>query len=83
LKIETQSSLKLFIPLFWEYDFSSLDLIKDADLVIERVIEKGRIEHLKILFKLYPKEKIFKSINNNINISASKKNLWALVENYE
>ena len=77
--IKATADIKTIAPLFWEYDFSSFDLVKNEDFIIERVIEKGRVEHLVSLFKIFPKIDIYKSVKENSNISLSKKNFWLIM----
>lgn len=41
--------LKELEPLFWEYDFEDMDLSKDRELVIKRVLSHGSVEDLRWL----------------------------------
>lgn len=45
-------------PHFQEYDPNSLDLERDANLVIQRVLEFGNWNELRWLFRLYGKPRI-------------------------
>lgn len=40
--------------LFWDIDSQKPDEHKHKTLIIERVITRGNLEDLKILFRLYP-----------------------------
>lgn len=45
-------------PYFQEYDPDSLDLERDANLVIQRTLEFGDWEEVRWLFRLYGKRRI-------------------------
>lgn len=45
-------------PFFQEYDPLSLDLARDADLIIQRSLEFGTWEDVRWLFRLYGKNRI-------------------------
>ena len=49
---------KTTAPYFQEYDFSTLDIGKDAELIMGRTLEFGTREELKWLFKTYGSQKI-------------------------
>jgi len=40
--------------LFWDIDFQNIDVQKHQTMIIERVITRGNLKDLKILFQLYP-----------------------------
>lgn len=40
--------------LFWDVDFQNIDVQKHQSMIIERVITRGNLKDLKILFQLYP-----------------------------
>lgn len=45
-KIRLKNKLK---PLFWEYDFDEIDLSRDQELVIKKVLTHGSVEDLRLL----------------------------------
>lgn len=45
-------------PHFQEYDLAQLDLSRDANLVIQRVLEFGTWEEIRWLFELYGVKRI-------------------------
>ena len=73
---------EVLAPLFWEFNLAGLNLYQYSDFVVARVIEKGRVEHIKILFTIYPKAEVFKSITNNPDISSAKKNFWNSIQKH-
>lgn len=46
------------VPHFQEYDARSLDLDRDANLIIQRALEYGSWEDVSWLFGIYGKERI-------------------------
>jgi hypothetical protein len=45
-------------PYFQEYDITQLDLIRDANLVIQRTLEFGTWDELRWLFSVYSAQRI-------------------------
>jgi hypothetical protein len=45
-------------PFFQEYDLSSLNITRDADLIIQRTLEFGNWENLRWLFAQYKVNRI-------------------------
>ena len=45
-------------PYFQEYDARSLDLIRDANLIIQRTLEFGNWEEIRWLFQFYGPKRI-------------------------
>ena len=43
---------------FWDVDFDSLDLERDADAILPRVLESGRLEDVRMLLSVYGSERI-------------------------
>jgi hypothetical protein len=44
--------------LFWEYDFKDIDLSKDRELIIKKVLSHGSVEDLRWLRKVIGDEEI-------------------------
>ncbi len=62
--------------LFWDVDFETLDKRKYKKFIITRVLEKGRVEHLRWLFREYDFETIKQTIKNSYTLSKNIKNFW-------
>jgi hypothetical protein len=45
-------------PYFQEYDFRTLDLDRDADLIIQRTLEHGTWDEVRWLFRTYGSSRI-------------------------
>jgi hypothetical protein len=45
-------------PYFQEYDIAKLDIVRDANLIIQRVLEFGTWDEIRWLFKTYHGERI-------------------------
>ena len=72
---------KTTAPYFQEYEFSTLDTEKDADLIIGRTLEFGTREELKWLFKTYGSQRIKEFVRNRGYRFLSKRgfNYWRTV----
>ena len=53
-----KNELKEVRSLFWEYDVKGLDLLKDRELIIKRVLSHGSVEDLKWLRRVVGDEEI-------------------------
>lgn len=67
---------KKFKTFFWDFDTKNLDIIKHKSFIIERILEKGRMEHIKWVFKIYRKKDIKKVTQTSNNICNETKNFW-------
>ena len=56
-QVDTQIPAGL-APHFQEYDLASLEIIRDANLIIQRVLDYGNWDETRWLFKVYGKERI-------------------------
>lgn len=68
--------------IFWEFDMSLLDFNKHCPFIIERTLEKGRVEHIKSLFQIYSKQQIQSVLESSNNLSEKSKNFWNLFFKY-
>lgn len=53
-----------FRPLFWSYDFLSLDPQKDEKIAIVNAINYGDLKHWEWLKEYYGEERLRKSLTN-------------------
>ncbi len=72
---------KTLAPYFQEYEFSTLDIEKDADLIIGRTLEFGGSVELKWLFKTYGSRRIKEFVRTRGYRILSKRgfNYWRTV----
>ncbi len=68
--------------IFWEFDLSALDFNKYSAFVIERILEKGREEHIKWMFKSYSKSHIKSVLESSTTLSQKTRNFWKLFYQY-
>ncbi|MCX7943079.1 MAG: hypothetical protein N2746_01025 [Deltaproteobacteria bacterium] len=56
-----------FKGILWFLDFDKIELDRDKEAILFQVLEKGRMEHLFYLQKIYSKDEIlsFAKINRN------------------
>ena len=62
--------------LFWDTDRQELDLVRRADYVIIRVLEKGDLEDWNWLRWTYGEARIARVIRENGKLSRGTANLW-------
>lgn len=58
----TNKLSKNFKPLFWGYDFNSIDPSKDQRIVITNTLNYGDLKQWRELSKIYGKKKLRKTI---------------------
>lgn len=69
--------MKLRRSLFWDTDPATIDLIKNARYVIERVLEFGNEDEVRWLFKHYPRAQIKAVLNlPRAQVSPQSRALW-------
>ncbi len=79
----SNSSIILLQSIFWEFDLKTLDMFKAKKLIIERVLEKGKLIQIKWLFKNYSLEEVYKVLESSMNISSKSLRFWISFLNYE
>lgn len=72
--------MKFRQTLFWDTNPKNIDTKKNARYIIERVLEFGRDNEVRWVFKQYPKRTIKKVINlPRVQLSDKSKALWSLL----
>jgi hypothetical protein len=63
------SNIPLNVPrkYFWEYDYPRIDWKREAESIIQRVLERGNSRDYGELVKYYGKDRIVNSLKNEIN----------------
>ena len=51
--------------LFWDSSLADIDLRKNKQYIIERVITRGRLSDFNILLTLYPREEVIRAITKS------------------
>ena len=76
-----KSKISLSKNLFWDIDFKALDYEKDADFIIERVLNYGGEKDYQKINRIYSISKI-KNIAKKINyINKKNINFWSIIFN--
>jgi len=70
---------KLRQSLFWDTDVKNIDLKKNARYVIERVLDFGRDEEVRWLWKVYKKPLLRDTVENSRSLRPRTKILWTLL----
>ena len=68
-----------FKDLFWDVDFSSLNLNKNKDFIIERVLDYGDISHFRKIKEIYSLDDIKNVLKKSKTISYKSANFYALI----
>jgi len=68
--------------IFWEFDLSQLDFGKYSAFIIERILEKGREEHIKWMLRTYSQTQIESVLESSTNLSERTKGFWMLFYKY-
>jgi hypothetical protein len=70
-------------PLFKNYDLSSMELERSADVIIRTVLTRGSLEQISLLFQLYGFTKIKEIFCNDFfglrTLPAPTTSLWSLL----
>jgi len=77
-----QNNVYILKNIFWEFDLSILDFTKYKKFIIERILEKGRVEHVKHLFSLYSFQEVKSVVESSENLSIKTRNFWKLFFKY-
>lgn len=67
--------------LFWDVDPESIDFKKNAQYVIERVLDYGHDNEILWLWKTYDKTLLRKTVYNSRSLRPNTKTLWTLLLN--
>ncbi|MGB8951721.1 MAG: hypothetical protein WCC06_03535 [Candidatus Aminicenantales bacterium] len=63
-------------PLFWETNVDNVDIQKNKDYIIERILEFGDKPAVKWLLATYPLSVIKKTLEESRGISKKSRNFW-------
>jgi hypothetical protein len=64
--------------LFWDVDFDAIDPAAQADAVLARVLENGRLEDVRVLLSLYGTDRILRFFRETAHplISGRTRQFW-------
>ncbi|MDK2948888.1 MAG: hypothetical protein PWQ56_53 [Patescibacteria group bacterium] len=65
--------------LFWDVDPSKIDVNKDAEYIIERILDFGHDDEVRWMWRFYDKELVKKVVNNSRSLKKETVNLWKLI----
>jgi len=66
---------------FWDSDLDNIDLRKNADYVIDRLLKMGNVSSWGWLFKVYSLKQIKKRIAKSKQLTAKDINFYSLILN--
>lgn len=68
---------KLLKNLFWDSGLENLDYEKNAPTIIERALELGNPQQLKVIFQHYDREKVVNILRTSRRFTPKTANFWA------
>ena len=81
MKNNNDNISKLSSYLFWDRNIEKLDLIKDKELILERVFTRGMENDEKLIFLFYKKELIIDTVLNIKNLDKKTLNYLSIIFN--
>lgn len=73
--------MRLRKALFWDVNPATIDLKKNAQYVIERVLDLGNDEEVRWLWKQYDKQLLKDVVVRSRSLRPKSKTLWTLMLN--
>lgn len=67
------------LPFFWETDLEKVDIQRNKNFIIERILELGDRSAVEWLFTTYSTAAIKKTLEESRNISKKSKNFWKMI----
>ncbi len=74
-----QNVMKLRQSLFWDTNPEKIDTDKNAQYIIERVLDFGNDSEVKWLYHFYDKSLLKSTVAKSRSIMPQTKNLWTLL----
>lgn len=71
--------MKFRQALFWDTNPRKIDVKKNAQYIIERVLDLGRDSEVRWLWKTYDKRLLKKTVNNPRCLHPQTKALWSIL----
>ena len=71
--------MKFRQALFWDTNPKNIDAKKNAQYIIERVLELGNDKEVKWLWKFYDRNLLKKVVTESRSLLPRAKNLWTLI----
>ena len=65
--------------LFWDVDRKTINIDKNAEYIIERILDFGNDKEVKWVWNNYNKETIKKVIKESRSLREESKKLWRLI----
>ena len=66
-------------PFFWETEFSQINIDKNRQYIIERILELGDLSAVSWLFSNYQENEIKEVLEISRKVSAKSRNFWQLI----
>jgi len=66
-------------PFFWETDLSKINVEKNKQYIIERILELGDMDAVQWLFSNFSLGEIKKTLEKSKSISKKSLNFWSII----
>jgi len=70
--------MKFRQTLFWDVNPKNIDAKKNAQYIIERILDFGNDEEVRWLYNFYHKSLLKKVVSKSRSLRVETKNLWTL-----
>lgn len=67
---------KFLKSLFWEFDLNELHIDSHKYFIVERILEKGKIDAIRWLFETYSITDIKNVIESSKNLTSRTRSFW-------
>lgn len=74
----TETIPEEYRSLFWDTDLKNIHTKRNANYIIERVLELGNFSSLEWVQRIYPGQKIIEVIRTSRKISHKSRNFWRI-----
>lgn len=64
-------------PYFWDVEFEKIELTKNSQLIVKRVLDRGNLHDIRWLIKTYGKNEIKKVVMGTRDLARPTGNFWA------
>jgi hypothetical protein len=64
-------------PYFWDVEFEKIELAKDSQFIVKRVLDRGNLHDIRWLIKTYGKNEIKKVVMGTRDLARPTGNFWA------
>ena len=64
-------------PYFWDVEFEKIEITKNSQLIVKRILDRGNLNDIRWLIKTYGKNEIKKVVMGTRDLARPTGNFWA------